>query len=384
MWNLSESLGTGKPQGISVRGSNQLLITSHYVEPLSQSAPALKRCGVARLTLFVSILTLLINFDGTGRLRAQQLLDSSSPLRSRTDTGNPPLAPADYVISPDDLLDISVFDVPEMSRTYRVHPSGVIELPLLHEPIAAAGLTTDRLSATISSQLRTDGLVSDPQVTVEVKESRLHSVVVTGEVKKPQIYPIFGEARLLDVLAQAEGLADNAGSIAVVTRGNAALRTPGRDPNPEQPGDPVTVDLKRLMETNDAKLNVELYPGDRVTVQRAGIVYVVGAVNKPGGIVLNSGREPMTVLKAVALAENLKPTAVGNRALIIHAKASTAGEQDEAPVRLKDILSGRAPDQPLHAEEILFVPDSNSQRALRRAAEAAVQAATGVIIWRLP
>jgi polysaccharide export outer membrane protein len=144
------------------------------------------------------------------------------------------------------------------------------------------------------------------------------------------------------------------------------------------------VDLKRLMETNDPKPNLEIYPGDRVTVQRAGIVYVVGAVNKPGGIVLNSGREPMTVLKAVALAENLKPTAVGNRALIIHAKASTAGEQDEAPVRLKDILSGRAPDQPLHAEEILFVPDSNSQRALRRAAEAAVQAATGVIIWRLP
>jgi hypothetical protein len=92
----------------------------------------------------------------------------------------------------------------------------------------------------------------------------------------------------------------------------------------------------------------------------------------------------MTVLKALALAEDLKPTALGNKALIIPPKAPGAGKPDGLPVRVKDILAGRAVDQPLHASEILFVPDSNGQRAMRRAAEAAVQAATGVIIWRLP
>jgi polysaccharide biosynthesis/export protein len=301
------------------------------------------------------------------------------PGQAQTASSTP--ASGDYLISPDDLLDVSVFDVPEMSRTYRVHPNGSIDLPLVPEPITAAGLTTEQLSAAIGSRLRADGLVSEPQVSVEVKESRLHSVVVTGEVKKPQIYPIFGETRLLDVLAQAEGLTEDAGDVAIVTRGSAALRASGGS---AQADDTVPVDLKRLMATNDPKLNVVICPGDRITVQRAGIVYVVGAVNRPGGFVMNAGHQPMTVLKAVALAEDLKPTALGNRALIIRSKVAGASPQEQAPVRLKDILSGHAPDQPLLADEILFVPDSTSQRALRRAAEAAVQAATGVIIWRLP
>ena len=69
-----------------------------------------------------------------------------------------------------------------------------------------------------------------------------------------------------------------------------------------------SVDLSRLAETGDPLLNVKLYPGDRVTVQRAGIVYVVGAVNRPGGFPLKTGQGDMTVLQAMALAEGLKPT----------------------------------------------------------------------------
>lgn len=354
-------------------------------QPSSWKALPLVRSTIARLIVSILFTALLANVNlvgGPSRVQAQQAPGSASISDSNDEARHSTPAPADYVISPDDLLDIFVFDVPEISRTYRVHPSGAIELPLVPEPITAAGLTIDELAATIGGRLRTGGLVSDPQVTVEVKESRLHSVVVAGEVKRPQIYPVFGETRLLDMLAQAEGLTEDAGSIAVITRGSAALRSPADSSAPQQPDNAVTVDLKRLMETNDAKLNVELYPGDRVTVQRAGVVYVVGAVNRPGGFVLNGAHQPMTVLKALALAEDLKPTAVGNRALIIHPKAS--GEQEDAPVRLKDMLSGRASDEPLRADEILFIPDSNSQRALRRAAEAAVQAATGVIIWRLP
>jgi polysaccharide biosynthesis/export protein len=299
-------------------------------------------------------------------------------------------APSDYVISPDDLLDISVFDVPEMSRRYRVSPNGAISFPLVEAPIAAAGFTPDQLSSAIRERLRADGLVKDPEVTVEVADSRLHSVVVAGAVKKPQIYPVFGKTTLLDVLAQAEGLADDAGNVAVVARGSVGLHAANddRQQGPQEPQDvdanPIQVDLKRLMETNDPQLNLELYPGDRVTVQRAGVVYVVGAVNRPGGFVLTSEHQPMTVLKALALAEDLKPTALGNKALIIPPKTPGSGKPGGLPVRVKDILSGRAADQPLHASEILFVPDSNGQRAVRRAAEAAVQAATGVIIWRLP
>ena len=115
-----------------------------------------------------------------------------------------------------------------------------------------------------------------------------------------------------------------------------------------------------------ANLNIELYPGDRVTVERAGVVYVVGAVNHPGGFVLTSQHQPMTVLKALALAEDLKPTARGNDALIIPPKTSGPGNAEGLPVRVKDILARKAADQPLHAGEILFVPDV--PRQTRRAA----------------
>jgi polysaccharide biosynthesis/export protein len=315
---------------------------------------------------------------------------AASALGTRA-AASPP--PADYLISRDDLLDISVFDVPEMSRLYRVRPEGSITLPLMTDPIACAGVSPDQLAAAISERLKAAGLVSDPRVTVEIRESRLHSIAVTGAVKKPQIYPVFGETTLLDVLAQAEGLAEDAGGIALVTRGSigaqatngSAFESSDSSPSAHSyvPADPMVVDLKRLMHTGDPRLNVDLYPGDRVTVERAGVVYVVGAVNRPGGFVLTSEHAPMTVLKALALAEDLKPTALANKAMIIRPKSSASGAQEESPVKLKDILSGHAPDRPLVADEILFVPDSTSQRALRRAAEAAVQITTGVIIWRL-
>jgi polysaccharide export outer membrane protein len=294
----------------------------------------------------------------------------------------------DYVISPDDILEVTVFDVPQMSRQYRVSPNGSVILPLLSEPLAAAGITPSRLSQVISERLRSAGMVTNPQVTVEVKESRLHAVAVAGAVKKPQIYPVFGRTTLVDVLSQAEGLTDEAGNTATITRGEVAMRmlAPAEsggeaDPLPA-PTRTVTVDLKRLLETGDPALNLEIYPGDRVTVQRAGIIYVVGAVNRPGGFPLKDDLEEMTVLKAIALAQDLKSTAIRSRAMIIRKNSQIAGGREEIPIDLKQVLAGRVPDSPMQPNDILFVPDSTGQKALRRAAEAAIQVTTGLIIWR--
>ncbi len=297
---------------------------------------------------------------------------------------------SDVVISPDDMLDLSVLDVPEFSGHYRVSPTGSITLPLLRSPIAAAGLTPHELSRTISEQLRAGGFVNNPQVTVAVRESRIHSVAITGAVKKPQIYPLFSSTTLLDVLSQAEGLEDDAGPVAVVTRGQVALARMKKEGECEQPGNPeacsarLNVDLGKLLEGGDPQANVILYPGDRVTVPRAGVIYVVGAVNRPGGFPLKNDQKEMSVLKALALAQDLKTTAVPKRALIIRKDSGKPGGKEEIPVNLSKILSRRAPDVPLEAHDILFVPDSSSRKALFRGAEAAVQMATGVIIWRLP
>jgi len=298
------------------------------------------------------------------------------------------LALPDYIISSADVLIVSVYDAPDISGEYRVGPTGQIELPLLSEAIAAAGLTPAQLSEQISEKYRKAEIISHPRVTVAVKESRVHSITVAGAVKTPQIYPLFGKATLLDVLSQAQGLANDAGGAALITRGGIAMQTL------EQSGEcrsaarkapcaaSFTVDLKQLEETGDPAFNVDLYPGDRVTVQRAGIVYVVGAVNRPGGFPLKAGQEDMTVLQALALAEDLKPTAARKKAMIMRRSAAAATNGREAiAVNLKNVLEGREADPRLQANDILYVADSTGKRALRRGAEAAVYTTTSLLIW---
>jgi polysaccharide export outer membrane protein len=291
------------------------------------------------------------------------------------------------VISPDDVLTINVFDAPDVTGEYRVSPTGQIEIPLLSAPVVAAGRTPKQLAALISERYIEAEIYTHPRVTVAIKESRVHSIAIAGAVKKPQIYPVFAKTTLMDLLSQAEGLADDAGSLAIVTRGDIArqviqsqedCRTRSRAASCEST---VSVDLSRLTETGDPLLNVDLYPGDRVTVQRAGIVYVVGAVNKPGGFPLKTGQEKMTVIQALALAEDLKPTAARSKAMIIRKDPAAPDGREEIAVNLTKVLEGHQHDSQLQANDILFVPDSNGKKALRRGAEAAITAATWGIIY---
>ncbi len=179
----------------------------------------------------------------------------------------------DYIISPDDVLGISVYDAPDVSGEYRVGPTGQLELPLLSEAVVAAGLTTAQLSKLLVKKYREEEIFSNARVTVAVKQSRVHSITVGGAVKNPQIYPLFGKTTLWDVLSQAGGLSDDAGNTAVVIRGGvaiAALKESGACTLPNSAAacaETLTIDLRRLIETGDPGSNVELYPGDRVTVQ---------------------------------------------------------------------------------------------------------------------
>jgi polysaccharide export outer membrane protein len=293
----------------------------------------------------------------------------------------------DYIISPDDVLNVNVYDAPDITGEYRVSPTGQIALPLLPDMIAAAGLTPGQLSERIGEKYRQAAIVSHPRVTVTVKESRIHSITIAGAVKMPQIYPLFGTTTMLDLLSQAQGLTDDASTTATVTRGEIALTALKQSGACEATGNPATcaptfnVDLKRLLENADPAANVDLYAGDRVTVLHAGIVYVEGAVNRPGGFPLKAGQEDMTVLKALALAEDLKPTASRKNVIIIRKDPAEKNGREEIPVNLKDILAGGGIDPPLQANDILYVADSAAGRAWRRGAEAAVQAATWGIIY---
>ena len=305
----------------------------------------------------------------------------------RTGMPNAQTSSPEYVISPNDELNVDVLDVAELSRMYRVSPTGVIDMPLLSKPITAAGLTLEQLGQVVADQLKAAGMVAQPHVTVQVKQSRLHAVAIAGAVKKPQMYEIFGKTTVMDALSQAEGLTDSAGSTAIITRGD--IESWVADSDPMQEAEPrtsashsrtISVDLKRLLEDGDASQNYDLYPGDRISVQRAGIVYVVGAVNKAGGFILKDDRQQMTVLKALALAEYTKSTAAAKRTVIVR---KAAGGTQEIPVELNKILEGRAKDQVLLAGDILFIPESASRRALNRTAEAVAQGAV-VLLYRVP
>ncbi len=294
----------------------------------------------------------------------------------------------EYVIAPDDVLDVYILDVLELSRSYRVNRSGQLVFPLLPRPLPAAGLTLDAFAALLASELKSSGTISDPHVSVTVKESRMHSVSVTGAVKNPQIYPLFAPSKLLSVLTQAGGLSDDAGSVLKVTRGaalNGDLPAPGADPAslPGEGRQTITINLNELINAGTSSLNIDIFPGDWINIPRAGVIYVVGAVNRPGGYVLNTAREHLSVLQLVALAEDLKPTAKREHAMIIRRQPVAGAERQEIKLDLKKILAGKEPDVALEGNDILFVPDSAGKKALRRGAEAIIQVATGLALYRL-
>jgi polysaccharide biosynthesis/export protein len=284
-------------------------------------------------------------------------------------------------IGPEDLLEITVFEAPEMNRTVRVSANGEISLQLLG-PMKAAGLTPRELESALEVQLRRT-LMKDPHVGVFVRELRSHPVSVVGAVKKPGVFQIPVSKTLIELLSMAEGVADDAGDSVLIMRGAefAGQGTPGsQDSAQDGKRKIVTVNLKNLLESADPALNVPIYPGDIVKVTRAGIVYVVGEVKKPGGFVLK-GNENITVLQALALAEGVTRTSAKSRARIIRTDPTT-DKRIEIPVDLGKILASKAPDLILQPRDVVFVPDSSAKSAFYRGAEAVLSTATGLAIYR--
>ncbi|MGA2607484.1 MAG: polysaccharide biosynthesis/export family protein [Terriglobia bacterium] len=313
--------------------------------------------------------------------------DNKADTKGGVDQGA--LKAEETLIYPNDLLFIQVFDVEQMTREYRVSATGTLLFPLLTEPVRVMGLTPQQSADVISQKCIEAGVLTHPQISVTIRESRVHAVAIAGAVKNPQIYPVFGRITLLDILSQAGGVADDAGSSVTITRGEVSRRVlaskgggaveAGKSP-PVPPT--VSIDLRGLLETGDPTLNIDVYPGDRVTVQRAGVVYVLGAVNKAGGFVLTEDRQDMTVLRALALAEDLKSSAKSKKAMILRSNSSAPGGREEIPVDLRAMLKGRVPDKPLQSKDILFVPDSIAMKALKRAGDVAVTAAGFAAIYR--
>ncbi len=307
-------------------------------------------------------------------------------------------------IGPDDLLDISVFEAPEMNCTVRVSAGGEISIPLLGA-VQVAGLAPAELESVLQSQLRRT-YMKDPHVGVFVHELQSHPVSVVGAVKMPGVFQIRGTKTVIEVLSMAQGLADDAGDAVIVMRGAgfAESTNPNRpdsaptagsmlpplkgfsgddvaSPNsPVRMSEIVQINLKKLLASTDPALNVPVHPGDIVKVPRAGIVYVVGEVQKPGGFVLQNN-ENISVLQALALAQGATHTSAISRARIIRTDPAT-GVRTEIPMNLARIFSGKSPDALLQPKDIVFVPNSATKSVLYHSSEAALQTAAGVAIYK--
>lgn len=271
----------------------------------------------------------------------------------------------DYRIGPDDVLDITVFEAEELSRSVRVSGGGEISMPLLGV-LPVQGKTPVELEGFLVERLTGEYMV-DPHVTVTVTEMQSHPVSVVGAVNQPGVVQIRGSKTLLEVLALAEGLAPDAGESVVVMRANQDAGFTPRLASTEVTAASTVIDLTQLLESADPGHNVPVYPGDIVKVQRAGVIYVVGEVQRPGSFPLRS-REELTVLRAVALGEGLLPSASKGGAVII--RTLDSGSQTEIPLDLGDILAGRAPDHRLQSEDILFIPNSTSKSVAKGLANA--------------
>jgi polysaccharide export outer membrane protein len=297
------------------------------------------------------------------------------PLQAQQPVPTPPApaAPAspsealkDYVIGSQDLLQISILEAPELSREVRVNADGSINLPLMHR-ISLAGLTLDQAEKLIARQYKEGGILNDPHVSVAVKELQSKPVTVIGAVRNPGVFQVSGQSRLLRMISQAGGLTEEAGTEIQV------LRTTG-------PEDERTVRIPtEAVRAGEAGTNIPVWGGDTINVRPAGAVYAVGAVNRPGRQTLGGTSEGLTVLRLVALSEDLKRTAKASKAVLI--RKDESGALQQIPVDIKKILAQQQPDVALRANDVLFVPDSAGKRALTRGLEAAIQIATSVAIW---
>ena len=265
-------------------------------------------------------------------------------------------------IVPGEILEIAESHTPEFRSIVRVSAAGTVTLPMIGD-IAVERLDETEAAKAITAALLAKGMLLHPVVTVLVTAPVGQDVTVLGEVVRPGVYPYGAHHRLLDVISAASGLNVSAGGLVDVVH---------RD----EPGTPQMVTLD-FGQAGGLQQNPELLPGDTVRVSRAGLVYVVGDVNRPGGFTLDP-TQPTTVLQALSLAWGPSQNAALSKALLIHVRGDG---RNVTTLNLKRMLRGQDPDIPVEERDILFVPDSAARNLWNRTMESVVQSAAGVSIY---
>jgi len=254
-------------------------------------------------------------------------------------------------VGPNDLIAVLVYDSPELSRTIRVGADGYIRLPMLKQRVKAEGLLPAELETTIAAQLRQEQILIEPFVTVTIAEYHSRPISVAGAVKTPLVFQAESSVTLLEAIARAQGLRDDAGREILISRSQ-----PGPD------GKSVTltrrVSVRGLIDEADPDLNIQLNGGEEIRVPEVNKIYVVGNVKRPGAFPVQDGSDT-TIMQMLALAEGLMPFA--NKQAFIYRREAN-GNKNEIAVPLAKIMSRQAPDVALAGNDILYIPDNHGKR----------------------
>ncbi len=249
----------------------------------------------------------------------------------------------DFRIGPQDLLEIKVFEVPELNITTRVAENGTIALPLLGV-VEVAGLTRRGIEEKLAKLLE-QSYLKNAQVTVFIQEYESRMVSVMGAVKNPGNYKLLGSMNLMQLLSRAGGLSGDMGEEIIV------IRT-----FPDGKSASLAIDLDGLMIKGDPKLNIPLMANDivNVPIERTYDVFVFGQVEKPGNIQMTRG-SGMTLMKAIAQAGGFTQRARRGNLIITR---TVDGEEKKITVNIKKILRGKQRDFQLEPNDVVFVPES--------------------------
>jgi polysaccharide biosynthesis/export protein len=295
-------------------------------------------------------------------LIAQSMAAIAQPAPNRPPDAAPPLK-----IGSGDLIEVTMFENPDLSGRFRVDADGDVVVPLIGR-VHVEGLTAEEAARLIEKRY-VDAQILQPaesQATVLIAEYATQGITVNGEVKSPGVYPALGVRMLNDVITAAGGITMTADTKVVITHRNA-------------PGNSVTVDYDPEA-LPPVVPNVQVFPGDTVMVPRAGIVYVMGDVIRTGGYVLD-GQHVLTVEKAMALAGGTGHAAALKRVQIV--RTLEDGRKEAITVPLNLIYKGEAPDVALKNGDILYVPTSKGVLVGEQALTATVGLGTSVALYRL-
>lgn len=268
-------------------------------------------------------------------------------------------APDSVVIAAGDTLAVHVFREDDLDTKARVKDAGTIALPLVGS-VHVAGLSASDAAGEIAGRYKSEHFLAHPQVSVMIEQSAVEHVAVLGEVGKPGTVELSSPRSLLDVLAQAGGL----------------LRTADRHVTLRRPGEaPLRVFVPNDSSAQLASAPVMVRPGDTVLVPRAGIVYVLGDVGRPGGYLMQDDAE-LSVLQALSLAAGSTRTSSERGARLVR---RVNGVPTEIPLHLKEMESGKIPDRALQNNDVLYVPFSFTKNLALGAPSIAASASSAIV-----